>query len=121
MPALDQPDQMARGEQSFRVALRRVAGFGVLLFTLVYFGRVAWLALSEGYWKDLARKQFPAMVGLPAAAVAAIFLVLTFQAEAGPIEFKALGFEFKGASGPIVLWAICFAAIAGAIRLVWIP
>jgi hypothetical protein len=38
----------------------------------------------------------------------------------GPIEFEGLGFKFKGASGPVVLWVFCFLAIAGAIKLVWI-
>ena len=108
-------------EQRIRALLRLIAGFGVVGFTVVYFGRVALLAIQEEYWKKLALEQFPAMVGLPAGAVAALFLVLILQAEAGPIEFKAIGFEFKGASGPLVLWVACFLAIAAAIRLVWLP
>jgi hypothetical protein len=108
-------------ENRLKIRMRAVAGVGIAIFAATYFSRVAWLALHEAFWKDLALKHFPAMVGLPAAALAATFLILTFEAVSGDIEFKALGFEFKGASGPIVLWVVCFLSIPVAIRLLWIP
>jgi hypothetical protein len=108
-------------QNRLKVRLRTVAGAGIAIFAAVYFFRVAWLAIHEAFWKDLALKHFPAMVGLPAAALAATFLILTFEAVSGEVEFKALGVEFKGASGPIVLWVVCFLSIAVAIRLLWIP
>jgi len=37
----------------------------------------------------------------------------------GPIEFNGLGFEFKGASGQVAMWVVCFLAIAGAIKFLW--
>jgi hypothetical protein len=39
------------------------------------------------------------------------FIVLFLKYSAGPIEFEGLTFRFKGASGPVVLWALCFLVI----------
>jgi len=48
------------------------------------------------------------------SASLALMLVLLLNYTLGPIEFKGLGFSFKGASGPVVLWVLCFlATIAG--------
>jgi hypothetical protein len=37
----------------------------------------------------------------------------------GPMEFEGLGFKFKGAAGPVVLWAMCFIVIVLGIRVLW--
>jgi hypothetical protein len=65
-------------------------------------------------------KHFAATVGLPSAALASLCLVMFLEQTSGPIEFEGLGLKFKGASGPVVLWAFCFLAIVGAIKLVWV-
>ena len=63
---------------------------------------------------------FLAIVGLPFVGFASLALVLLLESRSDqPLEFKALGFEFKGASGPIVLWVLCFIAITGCLKLVW--
>jgi len=64
-------------------------------------------------------KHFPAVVGLPCAALTSVGLVITLESTSGSIEFEGLGFKFRGASGPIVLWCMCFLGIAGAIKLLW--
>lgn len=46
------------------------------------------------------------------SVVTAFIVVLTLNSVVGEIKFKAPGFEFEGASGPIVLWIACFLAIA---------
>jgi hypothetical protein len=53
------------------------------------------------------------------AAALAFIIALLLPASYGPIEFKAIGVSFKGASGPIVLWLICFLGIVAAVRLTW--
>jgi hypothetical protein len=58
-------------------------------------------------------------IGLPLAAIASICVVLFFKYATGPVEFKALGFEFSGASGPVVLWVMCLLAITPGIRVLW--
>ena len=68
---------------------------------------------------QLALQHFPATIGLPSAAIAALCIVVFLESSSGPIQFEGPGFKFKGASGPIVLWVLCFLAIAGAIKLLW--
>jgi hypothetical protein len=62
---------------------------------------------------------FRAVVGLPGAAVAALFINMLLEQTHGQIEFEGLGFKFRGASGPVVLWVLCYLAIVASIRLVW--
>lgn len=69
----------------------------------------------------IALSQFPAAIGLPSAALMALCIVVFLENTTGDIQFKGLGFDFHGASGPIVLWVFCFLAIAGAIKLLWQP
>jgi hypothetical protein len=69
---------------------------------------------------ELALKQLPATFGLPLAALASLAIVICLRTTNGPIEFEVIGFKFKGASGPIIMWVLCFLAIAAAIKLLWI-
>jgi hypothetical protein len=50
---------------------------------------------------------------------AALCLVIVLENTSGPIEFEGLGFGFKGASGPLVLWCLCFLVMTAAIKAVW--
>ena len=52
--------------------------------------------------------------------IVAFSIVLTLSFATGDIEFEAPGFKFKGASGPIVLWVLCFVAILFGFYLVGI-
>ncbi|NMM47918.1 hypothetical protein [Marinigracilibium pacificum] len=106
-------------EIKLRKILSWTAVFGTLIFALVFFGRIAFLAVDENYWKGIGLKHFPTIVGLPAAAIAAIVIVLALRTVAGPLEFKFFGLEFKGASGPTAFWVVCFLAITLAIRITW--
>jgi hypothetical protein len=65
---------------------------------------------------------FALIVGLPLAALGALFLV-TFleQRSLSAIKFKIPGFEFEGASGQIVLWVMCYLAIATSFKMLWTP
>ena len=71
------------------------------------------------YYSDIAQKHFAATVGLPMAAAASLFIVLVLRATSGPLEFEGIGFKFRGASGPIVLWLLCFLGIAAALKMLW--
>ena len=92
------------------VAVIAVIVYGVLLFSLFLIR-----GTGEKQMDDLVLTHYPTVVGLPSAAAAALFIVLVLKAAAGPIEFEALGFKFRGASGPVVLWVMCFLAIVLAI------
>lgn len=96
-----------------------VAVIGAISFASIFFGRVAYLAFTKDLWMKVSLEHFPSVIGLPSAALLSLLIVLVLKAAAGPLEFKVPGFEFKGASGPIVLWVVCFLAITWAIRFLW--
>ncbi len=49
----------------------------------------------------------------------ALLLVLLLNYTLGPIEFNGLGFSFKGASGPVILWVLCFLAIIAGLSIIY--
>jgi uncharacterized membrane protein YjgN (DUF898 family) len=83
----------------------------------------SWLAyhsLQSNSWvRQILEDHFGALLGVPMAALMAICIVILLRFAAGPIEFKGLGFEFRGASGQIVFWIFCFLAIVSAQKLLW--
>jgi hypothetical protein len=96
------------------------AVLGTCIFTIAALIEISSIAVSErDLIGSLLRDHIRAIVGLPMAAAVAFCLVTILEATSGNIEFKALGFEFKGASGPIVLWVLSFLAIVGALRILW--
>jgi hypothetical protein len=92
-----------------------VCGFAILLA----FSATIILAFYSGIWAEITRLHFAAIVGLPSAAAASLFLVLVLSTATGSIEFEALGFKFRGAAGPLVFWIACFLSITLAIKLLW--
>ncbi len=68
---------------------------------------------------QIATQHFAAVVGLPLGALLAAFIVVALRHTEGPIKFEGLGFKFEGGAGQVILWVICFLAIAAAIRLLW--
>lgn len=106
-------------ENNLRKILSWSIVLGVFTFAAIFFARIAYLAITEEYFKEIGLKHFPSIVGVPAAAIASILIVLTLRTVAGPLEFKIFGLEFKGASGPTAFWILCFLAICAAIRLTW--
>jgi hypothetical protein len=79
----------------------------------------AWVNRFDPVLTDLVVKNFPAIIGLPFAFIAAFVVVALFRQGSAPIEFTGLGLSFKGASGEIILWILCFLAISGSIRMLW--
>lgn len=107
-------------EQRFRaiagwfIFLGTGAFSAVFLFFLIFhsWGQESWII-------DIVKDHFQATVGLPLAAIASICIVYLFKFVSGDIELEGFGVKFKGAAGPVILWAICFLAISGAIKLLW--
>ena len=81
---------------------------------LVFFGHGATSILLE-----IVRDHFAAIAGVPLAALISLMVVGIFGAQFGDIAFKALGVEFHGASGPVVLWILAFLAQVVGIRALW--
>jgi hypothetical protein len=52
----------------------------------------------DGWMVQLVREQFPAVILVPMSALASFCIVLLLRLSSGPLEFKAIGFEFRGAT-----------------------
>ncbi|HKP55128.1 MAG TPA: hypothetical protein VJV78_00325 [Polyangiales bacterium] len=89
-----------------------------LLLGGMFVGAVAGMSRDPNIYK-LALEHFPAIVGLPSAAFLSLGLVLFLEKTSGHVELEGFGFKFKGAAGPIIMWTVCFLAIASAIKLLW--
>lgn len=111
--------KQTKWEENLRNKIGWISTLSVLIFALIFFGRIAYLALVENYWKEISLDHFPTIVGLPAAAIASVFIVIALRTVAGPIELKIGSIELKGASGPTMLWLFCFLSICLAIRMTW--
>jgi hypothetical protein len=106
-----------------RLTSANIVRFGVIaafaaiaVFTIMM---MSWSLRVEPGWLQLVRDHFPVVVGLPMAALASFVVVIALKHTSGPVEFKALGFEFKGSSGQIAMWIACYLVIVISIQLLW--
>ncbi|MFC5427950.1 hypothetical protein ACFPTO_03870 [Paraburkholderia denitrificans] len=103
--------------------IRRVAHWLVLVVGIIFGGTFfvggAFSMMQDPALYRIALEHFPAAIGLPAAALAAMCIVVFLESSSGPIEFEGFGFHFKGASGPIILWVVVFLAITAAIKVLY--
>jgi hypothetical protein len=108
--------------QPFRRVFGWVALVAAGVWGLFMGGFLAYHSLQPDDWMlRLVEKQFPAMILVPMSALGSLCIVLLLRLSSGPLEFKALGFEFRGASGQVVLWVVCFIALILSIKLLWVP
>jgi hypothetical protein len=84
------------------------------------FALMLWRGYKDQAWLSIAQQNFAAVIGLPMAALAALFVVLVLRIAAGPIEVELGPLKFKGAAAPVVFWLICFLIIALMIKLLWV-
>jgi hypothetical protein len=102
-----------------------IAVVALLLWGVQILGMITYSVLmqtppSNGWLNKLIQDHYPAMIGIPLMSLTAICIVMCFQvAIGGPIEFEALGFKFRGASGPVLMWVLCFLALTLALRVLW--
>ena len=81
--------------------LRFVVGwvFVLLVLTLGLGAFVFWFLAdwNSAYLVKKIDSDFHVIIGLPAAAAAALMIVIFLRTTEGPIEFELLGLKFKGA------------------------
>lgn len=110
-----------RGESFGGILTKAVACFAALFLGYamyhVFFVDIPKTLVLE----TVIQQHFLALTGVPLSAIAATLVLAMFRAEAGEIKFKAIGFEFEGASGPAVIWVLCFLAFVVALRVLWLP
>ena len=100
------------------VAILALVGAVILAGTFVLY-TARDMASAAPWVVEAVQAHFAAVMGLPAAAFLALCLVIFLEVKSGPIEFKGFGFEFRGASGEIILWIMTFLSIAVAIKMLW--
>jgi len=102
--------------------VRQLVGVGAAIVGSIFAAAVVIATLIgayNGFWKPTTMTHIPTIIGLPFAALASLLLVLVLRTVSGNIEVKLLGFEFKGAAGPLIMWILCFLAITLAITKTW--
>ena len=101
--------------------LNKIIRISLIIVVSLSIGYITYVAFFDGSpeFQVLMQSHFKAIVGLPAASLVSLILVLILKQSSGPIEFKGLSFEFKGTSGEVILWVICFLTIVYSIDKLW--
>lgn len=96
-----------------------IAAWSGLALALTLAARFVYLEWNDRGMYDLMLRHFPAIIGIPVAAFAAFVLVALFRTSDGTIKVTVSKLAFEGASGPIIMWAICFLVIVLGVSLLW--
>jgi hypothetical protein len=112
-----------------KLNLKKLATWGVVvgtaLWTTFFFG---FLVVSATYPEHVAESWFLRMLqehpsgtlGIAISAISAFSVVAVLDVlSRDPIEIKVVGFELKGAAGPVVLWVVCFLALVVGTEVLW--
>ena len=102
--------------------LRRVMGWTIVIAGtgfVVWFGGAIFFGSLRSVVFGMAQQHYATVVGLPCSGLGALFIVLLLRNVAGAIQFKVFGLELKGASGPIIMWILCFLALTLAMVKTW--
>lgn len=114
-------NDVSQTNKRIRLVVNWLFLFSAGLYIVFHVGFVIWQVIHQTDWLlGLVKQHYAVLIGLPLAAYGALGLVLLLESHYNQqMEFKALGFEFKGASGPIILWVVCFLSIALCMKLLW--
>ena len=100
-------------EYSNVVFICTIAFIILSIFAYLYF---TYLYINDERFRVIVANT-PRVYFITPAAVGAFIVVALFRKVEGLIKFNALGFKFEGASGPIVMWVLCFLAVIIAIKM----
>lgn len=93
---------------------------GSLLFWGIFLIFVAMELLNRSPWIISLFEDHPAVaLFIPLAALASLCNVLILKITDGPIELEFFNIAFKGAAGPIIMWAISFLVMCWGISMLW--
>lgn len=82
---------------------------------LVFLWCLLGIALAYGVrlWNDVpGHPSFIPFVGIAFSAILAFAVVMAFRSVSGEVDFQFGQVKFKGASGPVLFWSICFLAVS---------
>jgi hypothetical protein len=102
--------------------IRHIMGWSIVAAGLGFIGWFGWeifFGTLRPVVFGMSHLHYATVIGVPCSGLGALFIVLLLRTVAGDIQFKAFGFEFKGASGPIIMWILCFGALVFAMVKTW--
>jgi hypothetical protein len=76
--------------------------------------------IIDGVIIDLGYKHFITIFGRPAAAAAALAIVMVTRAISGQMSVEFFGLKFHGAASEAIMWVVCFLAITYAVKSTWL-
>ena len=109
-------------EQRFRELFSYISIVIIIIGVTSFVGLLVYMTFSYDYTiyiLNVIVRNYAAVIGIPCSALAALAVVLILRSAQGPLEFKGMGWEFRGAAAPVLMWILCFIAIIGAVRLLW--
>ncbi|MEK0338575.1 MAG: hypothetical protein QQN41_14195, partial [Nitrosopumilus sp.] len=107
-------------ETFFSKVVKWILLLGAILFIVIWFGFILISIVTKQNWiMSIITNHMTVMLSLPIAGVTSLIIVLFLGTVSGEIKFKILGMDFKGASGPIVMWVLCYLAIILSLKLMW--
>jgi hypothetical protein len=76
--------------------------------------------IPDSWFLHMVRDHPSATLGIAMSAMSAFSVVAVLDVlSRDPIEIKFLGFELRGAAGPVVLWVLCFLAMVAGGEILW--
>jgi hypothetical protein len=99
---------LREGEATIPAAIRQT-------LYLVFLWCLLGIALAYGVrlWNDVpGHPSFIPFVGIAFSAILAFAVVMAFRSVSGEVDFQFGQVKFKGASGPVLFWSLCFLAVA---------
>ena len=103
---------------TFKTIFTWAIGIGFAIYVTFLFFSFWRGRMAKPIW-DVIIKQWLGMIVFPSACFASLVVVMVLDQAAGDIEFSGLGFQFKGAAGPLVIWAMLIIVMAISLRLLW--
>lgn len=95
-------------------------GFGPVLAVITYYPLILAVLQHQQWIYTIFSEHYDVIFGLPSAALLSFMLVVVSEARFDRIEIEISNVvKFRGASGPIILWILCFLSITFAIKLLW--
>ena len=88
-------------------------------FVFLIYQSIVGSATSDNWFIKMVQDHSAATIGVAMSAITAFCLVAILEVSRGAVEFEALGFKFRGASGPVVLWVLCFLVMIFGVWLLW--
>jgi hypothetical protein len=102
-----------------QIVAMSIAVIAALLMAASLLYSIYFIKKEFQFWPEILRYHYAAIIGLPSAAIFSFILVVLLRQIDGPIIIEGFGFKFQGAAGQIVMWILCFLAMAAGIKICW--